>query len=263
MRQYHAVAPENRLLARTLERPWAEALASEKGRKADYRRVLAAQPVTLSASAREASRSLARDLPALWHAETPTAADRQAMRRHLVERVVVTGQGERAHVDLEGHWIGGYRTQTRRRRPVARLDQLSSDPALLARATALHQQGLRRGAIAEVLHAAGWPPAKRRQTCTAETVRSLLVRQGRSASKARPRSVPREADAWPLPALASTLEMPPPTRYAWLRPGYLQARHDPAAGPWWMRADASERQRLRTVRQAPRLWKRPASRASS
>lgn len=103
VRPYHAVAPENRLLARTLERPWAEALASEEGRKADYRRVLAAQPVTLSASAREASRRLARDLPALWHAETPTAADRQAMRWHLVERVVVTGQGAKLSPQLSQH----------------------------------------------------------------------------------------------------------------------------------------------------------------
>jgi hypothetical protein len=33
-------------------------------------------------------------------------------------------------------------------------------------------------------------------------VRSLLVRQGLSSSKARLRSVPHEADEWTLPALA-------------------------------------------------------------
>jgi hypothetical protein len=122
-RQSHAVEPENRLVARTLERQWEEAFASEEQLKADYRRFLAAQPVTLSASEREAIRRLASDLPALWHAETTTAADRQAIMRQLVERVVVTVQGESEQVDLEVHWIGGHRTQTRRRRPVARLDQ--------------------------------------------------------------------------------------------------------------------------------------------
>jgi hypothetical protein len=89
------------------------------------------------------------------------------------------------------------------------LDQLSYYPALLARAAALHQQGLSRGAIAEGLNAEGWRPAKRRQTFTADMVRSLLVRQGLSSSKTRPRSVTREADEWTLPALAYTLEMPP------------------------------------------------------
>jgi hypothetical protein len=68
-------------------------------------------------------RRLASDLPALWHAETTTAADRQAIIRQLVERVVVTVQGESEHVALEVHWIGGHRPQTRRRRPVARLEQ--------------------------------------------------------------------------------------------------------------------------------------------
>ena len=261
-RQYHAVEPENRLVARTLERQW-EALASDEQLKADYRRFLASQPITLSASEREAIRRLANDLPALWHAETTTAADRQAIIRQLVERVVVTVQGESEHVDLEVHWIGGHRTQTRRRRPVARLDQLSYYPALLARAAALHQQGLRRGAIAEVLNAEGWRPAKRRQTFTADMVRSLLVRQGLSASKVRPRSVTREADEWTLPALAYTLEMPHPTLYAWLRKGHLRARHDQRSGQWVIRANASELQRLRALRQAPRTWKRPASRASS
>jgi hypothetical protein len=134
---------------------------------------------------------------------------------------------------------------------------------LLARAAALHQQGLSRGAIAEGLNAEGWRPAKRRQTFTAAMVRALLVRQGLSSSKARPRSVTHEADAWTLPKLAYTLEMPHPTLYAWLRQGHLQARHDPGSGQWVIRADASELQRLRALRQAPRIWKRPALRASS
>jgi len=262
-RQYHAVEPENRLVARTLERQWEEALASEEQLKADYRRFLASQPVTLSASEREAIRHLASDLPALWHAETTTAADRQAIIRQLVERVVVTVQGKSEQVDLEVHWIGGHRTQTRRRRPVARLEQLSYYPALLARTAALHQQGLSRGAIAGGLNAEGWRPAKRRQTFTADMVRSLLVRQGLSASKARPRSVTHEADEWTLPALAYTLAMPHPTLYAWLRKGHLQARYDQGTGQWLIRADTSELQRLRALRQAPRIWKRPAPRASS
>jgi hypothetical protein len=262
-RHYHAVEPENRRVARPLARPWEEAFASEEQLKADDRRLLASQPVTLSANEREAMRRLASDLPARWHAETTTAADRQALMRQLVERVVVTVQGESAQVDLEVHWLGGYRTQTRRRRPVARLDQLSYYPAWRAQAAALHQQGLSRGAIAEALNADGWRPAKRRQTCTAEMVRSLLVRQGLSASKARPRSVIPAADAWTLPALASTLAMPQPTLYAWLRKGHLQARHDQPSGQWLMRAETSELQRLRALRQAPRIWKRPAPRASS
>jgi hypothetical protein len=41
-RQYHAVEPENRLVARTLERPWEAALAEAERLQADYARFLAA-----------------------------------------------------------------------------------------------------------------------------------------------------------------------------------------------------------------------------
>lgn len=108
----------------------------------------------------------------------------------------------------------------------------------------------------------GGRPAKRRQTFTAEMVRALRVRQGLRSSKTRPRSVPQAADAGTLPALASTLERPPPTLYAWLRTGQLQARHAPSSGQWGMRAAVRELQRLRALRQAPRLWKRPTARAA-
>ena len=128
------MAPANRLVARTLERPWDEAFASEEQRKADHRRCLAAQPVTLAARDREAMRRLARALPALWHAETTTAAARQAIMRHLGERVVVPVQGEREPVELEVQGSGGHRTQTRRRRRHKREKNLVR-PGLVAGAT--------------------------------------------------------------------------------------------------------------------------------
>ena len=262
-RHYDAVEPENRLVARTLERQWEQALEAQAQLQADHRRFLAEQPATLSAAERDAIRRLASDLPALWHAETTTAADRQAIIRQLVERVVVTVQGESEKVDLEVHWIGGHRTHAQRIRPVARLDQLSYYPALLAHVAALHQQGLGRGAIAERLNTEGWRPAKRRSTFTAEMVRSLLMRQGLSSVVSRSRSVAREANEWTLPELAYALEMPHPTLYRWLCKGYLHSRRDPGGVQWLIWADAGELQRLRERRQAPRTWRQPAPQTSS
>lgn len=262
-RQYHAVEPENRLVARTLERQWEEALEAETQLKAEHRRFVAEQPATLSHEEREAIRRLATDLPTLWHAETTTAADRQAIIRQLVERLVVTVQGESEQVDLEVHWIGGHRTHTRRGRPVARLDQLSYSPDLLARVATLHQQGLDRAAMAQQLNAEGWRPAKRRQTFTADMVGSLLARQGLRSSPSRSRAVARKTDEWTLPELAYTLAMPDPTLYSWLRKGHLKIRRDKGSGQWLIWADASELKRLRLLRHEPRGWKRPSPRESS
>jgi hypothetical protein len=79
--------------------------------------------MTLSAPEREAIRRLAQDIPALWQASSTTVADRQAIMRQLVERVVVTLQGESEKVDVVVHWMGGHQSQATMIRPVARLEQ--------------------------------------------------------------------------------------------------------------------------------------------
>jgi hypothetical protein len=55
-RQDNAVEPENRFVARMLERQWEAALAAEATVQAEYTRFLAQQPVPLAAQAQEAMR---------------------------------------------------------------------------------------------------------------------------------------------------------------------------------------------------------------
>jgi DNA invertase Pin-like site-specific DNA recombinase len=121
-RQYDAIEPENRLVARTLERQWEAALQAEVQLQGEYARLQAQQPATLGDVERQAIRRLAADIPALWHAPTTTAADRQAIIRQLLERVVVTVQGESERVDVQLYWVGGHATSATLIRPVARLE---------------------------------------------------------------------------------------------------------------------------------------------
>jgi len=261
VRQYNAVEPEHRLVARTLERQWEAALAAEETLTADYHRFLATQPVTLSATERDAIRQLASDIPALWRAPTTTQTERQAIIRLLVQRVVVTVQGESEHVAVRVDWVGGHSTEAPLIRPVARLEQLSYYPQLQARVVALYTQGKDRTTIAQTLNAEGWRPAKRRATFTALMVGRLLARQGRRyLAPARTLPVVHTADEWTLQALAQTVGIPQETLYAWLRRGHLTARRDTSVSPprWIIRADATELARLRAVRNAPHTWKRPA-----
>ena len=254
-RQFNAVEPEHRLVARTLERQWEEALVAEAALQAEYERFLAAQPSPLSAEERAAIRRLASDIPALWHAATTTAADRQAIIRQLVERVVVTVQGESERVEVQVHWIGGQGTQTTLIRPVARLDQLSYYPQLIARVTALQAQGQDSVAIARTLNAEGWRPAKRCATFNAAMVRELRRRQGLCAPPVGRRdAVARRADEWTLAELAHHLDIPPPTLYCWLRRGRLHGRQvSRGAHRWWLiEADDATLARLRSDRAAAR-----------
>jgi hypothetical protein len=56
--------------------------------------------------------------------------------------------------------------------------------------------------------------------------------------------------------LALELDMPAVTLFSWLRKGALQARRVERGGhrQWLIRADATEIERLRTLRSAPRHW---------
>jgi Recombinase/Recombinase zinc beta ribbon domain len=260
-RQYHAVEPEHRLVARTLERQWEAALVAEETLTADYHRSLATQPVTLSAAERDAIRRLASDIPALWRAPTTTQTDRQAIIRLLVHRVVVTVQGESERVAVHVAWLGGHGTEATLIRPVARLEQLSYYPQLQARVVALYTQGKDRATVAQTLNAEGWRPAKRRATFTPLMVGRLLARQGlRYLAPVRARPLVRAADEWTLQALAQTVGIPAETLYAWLRRGCLTARRDTSVSPprWIIRADATELARLRALRHAPQTWQRSA-----
>ena len=188
-RQYDAVDPENRLVARSLERQWERALAEELRLRAEHERFVATRPVPPTTAELAAIRRLTEDIPALWHAPTTTAHDRQAIARLLLERVVVTVEGESERVAVACHWAGGVRTEHALTRPVKRLGQLSTCRALLERIGDLHAAGSRAPAIAATLNREGWRPPKRRATFTAGMVRGLLRRRG-VAARGRRRAVP-------------------------------------------------------------------------
>jgi hypothetical protein len=147
-RQYQRAEPENRLVARQLEREWEAALAERAHLGEEYERYQRARPARLSAAELAAIRALAGDIPALWAAPTTTMADRKRLIRAVIESVQVTADGATERVHATVTWAGGHQTHADLRRPVARIDQLSYYPALTERIRALAGQGLDSTAIA-------------------------------------------------------------------------------------------------------------------
>jgi hypothetical protein len=250
-RQYHAVEPENRLVARELERLWEEALAGQRELEEAYHRFQSEQPSELTASEREMIRSLSSDLPALWHAPGTTAVDRQTIVRHLIDRVVVEVQGESERVDITLHWNGGFVSQHELIRPVGRYEQLSTYEDLRARIAELHAAGRSSSEIAHQLNAEGFHSPGRRGSFTATTVRRLMSRCGVGLPRSRRAEVDgrQRASDWRLGDLARELEMPSSTMHNWLRRGWLHAYQLPGArGRWIVWADDDELQRLKQLR---------------
>jgi DNA invertase Pin-like site-specific DNA recombinase len=262
-RQYNAVEPENRLVARTLEKQWEQALEAEETLKMEYARFVAREPAVLSVEQREAIQRLSSDIPALWHASTTTSADRQAIVRQLLDRVIVTVLDDTEKVNVELHWAGGHRTGTRLIRPVARLEQLSYYPQLTKRVRELYQQGLPARVIAQRLNTEGWRPAKRRETFNRVMVRSLLSRLGLKTGTAKQQhtcGIARKPNEWTLKQLAGKLEMSESTLYVWLHRGKLNARQVKGLTRtvWLVHADRQELARLRQLRAELRVWPKRA-----
>jgi hypothetical protein len=257
-RQYNAVEPENRLVARSLEKQWEEALVAEEELKMEYERFLSQQASPLSKEEREAIRQLAVDIPKIWNADNTTPSERQMIVRQLIDRIIVTVQGKTEKVSVEYHWAGGHKTQAALFRPVARLEQLSYYHDLLKRVADLNAKKKSAKTIAHMLNEEGWRPAKRRSTFNTYMVHSLLSRQGlRSSKRKRPSDeIVKKANEWTIRELSQKLEMPEPTLYSWVKKGRVKSRSEKSAGHsvLILTATKSEVNRLRSLRNQPRTW---------
>jgi len=118
-RQYDAVEPENRSVARSLEARWNAALEALEALKAEYAVMQRTDLLPLGDADRAGVQRLATDLPALWRAETTTMADRKRLLRLVVTEVTLTTHPEQRRADVKVLWCGGAVTVHTADRPPA------------------------------------------------------------------------------------------------------------------------------------------------
>jgi hypothetical protein len=260
-RQYAAVDPEHRLVARELERRWEEALRANEQLQAAHGRFARDCPTQLSPSEREQNQSITYDLPALWHAGSTSSEDRQTIARLLLEQVTVTVEGNTDRAEVELRWAGGFISRQTLFHPVQTYEQLSNYEACVQRLEKLRGEGRTLPEVAAMLDAEGFRPPKRSHRLTA-AILSRFLREHGVRSGPLPKSVAEgshlRADEWWLADLAAELSMPIATLHRWQRVGWVTSRKVAGAGGRWaIYADAEELQRLRTLRDTPRGWPQP------
>lgn len=252
-RQFHACEPENRLVARSLERLWEEALQRQRQLDDEFDRWQRTAPAKLSDNAASSIRALAADLPHVWSAATTTPADRQRIARFLLEKVIVTVDKTSERIEVVLHWAGGSVQSHTLTRPVARYSVQSDYPRLVERLREWCRERLTSRAIAERLNAEGFQPPKRTSRFTAGMVARLTAHLG-LARRERPGS---EAGLGPNEyrpsSLARQLGLSRDTIRRWLRSGWLNVRRDDD-GHHVIWADAGELARLRELHALPRCW---------
>jgi DNA invertase Pin-like site-specific DNA recombinase len=88
-RQFDACEPENRVVARTLERRWNEKLLETETLEREYTAFKDKRRLELSDVERQRILQLATDLPRLWRAASTTHRDRKLLLRGLIKDISV------------------------------------------------------------------------------------------------------------------------------------------------------------------------------
>src|SRR5690348_7793180 len=234
-RQYQLAEPENRLVARQLEREWEAALAERAHLGEEHQRYQRARPARLT--------------PA------ELAAIRKRLIRAVIESVQVTADGATERVYVTVTWAGGHQTHADLSRPVARIDQLSYYPALTGRIRALASEGLGSAAIAGQLAAEGFRTPRLHDRFhpgeIQHLIRGLGLRPGLDHDH-RTGQGSLGPGQWWLAALAREIGMPVATLFGWLRRGWITGRQDTRPPyRWIITADQAEVERLRALHQLP------------
>lgn len=253
-RQYHAVEPENRLVVRTLEARWEEALKKQRELKEEYHRFLAKLPTTLNATDRERIQALSQNVPSLWHAAGTTAKDRKQIVRCLVERVVVVTDLATELADVTIVWKGGLTTQHQVARPVSSYEQLKDYQRLTERLKQLHRQGLHRGPIAAKLNAEGFVPPHRRGGFSELGVAALMREMGLLGELFRDDLL--QKNEWWIPDLARQLRVIPQKIHYWIKHEWIHSRRTPSGKHHIVWADKDEIRRLQKIAKVKNSWLR-------
>jgi DNA invertase Pin-like site-specific DNA recombinase len=249
-RQFSRVEPENRLVARTLERAWEERLRQLRQSEDDLARFRSSRPTPLSDDDIQWLRRAGADLKAVWQAPTTTDRDRKHLLRCLISEVIVTVNRERAVADLVVRWAGGASTKLdcKLNRTGGHYRVTSEEVKALLRELAPHYTN---DQIAFILN------AKHLLTGTGKTFnrqRVAFLRQALELPQPDPTALAAvDGPDWmDVSAAAQALGVSPDTIRRWAQEGYLEARQVMPAAPW--RVKVTDEVRARVVPDAPDDW---------
>jgi transposase-like protein len=251
-RQYQAVEPENRLVARTLEARWEDALKKQRQAEEEYHRFLAKMPATLSIADRQRIQALSENVATLWSAAGTSALDRKQIIRCIVERVIVVADKSTEFNEVTIIWCGGIDTQHQVARPVGKYEQLRDYRRLTERVSQLHGQGFHLAQIAATLNDEGFVPPRRRGAFTEAGIGTLVRDLGLVGELFRDDLLGK--DEWWIPDLARKLGVIPQKIHYWVKQVWVHSRRTPSGKHLIVWADKDEIRRLRQLAKRKNSW---------
>jgi len=245
-RQYDTVEPENRLVARTLERAWEDKLAAVRTAENDLRAQQARKPVALTERELAWISSAGADIKAVFWAPATTTAERKQLIRAVVAEVVLTIDDQQRVAGLRIIWQGCAVTELSM--PMTKKGghtrATSEDTISLVRRLAGHYDDT---TIARILS------RQHRRTGTGLTwtkarVKTLRVSRGIPAFAPQPGTAGAAGQDVLVVTIAEAeriLDVTKGTLYRWLRDGFITGEQLTPGAPWRIRIDQALRDKIR------------------
>jgi len=237
-RQYMAVEPENRTVARELERRWEQRLSELGSVRAKAASALEhRQPLSEAELVR--AEELGRDIEQVWQAKTTTVRDQKRLLRCLIEEVQLRSEKERYLVRIV--WKGGATTErdVPRFAPGGQARATSLDTVELVRKLALEFDDAQ---IARVLNRQG----RRSGRGLAFTKKGVMSLRGKNRipTAPKPRAPDEREGPFTLDEAGRQLGVTAGTVQRWLHEGLLAGQQSVPGAPWRIVLTDEVRQRL-------------------
>jgi hypothetical protein len=254
-RQYDAVEPENRLVARSLERVWEERLRRVDQVEQEYDAWRRGQSVSVSDDDQAEILALGEELPRLWHAATTGSADRKQIVRLVIKDVTLDQKRRRGYVWIKVIWQTGAASEHWLQRCVHGYEEHADQDRLRQRITELNRLQKMDGEIAAILNnealrtAHGVPFSGGMVHVLRKRWRIQSVKiNGTAANPAQ----------WPdgsysVQGAAAAIGITPQVIFDWLRKGRLTGTQLAKGMPWQISLSPDQAAELRaTVRRTHR-----------
>ena len=244
-RQFDAVEPENRLVARTLERQWNNSLRHAEEQKIRITERKKEFKDQLSKIEEQEIYRLAHNIPDIWNAPTTSDRDRKMLLRAAIQEAQLTKQDRDVTVKIR--WIGGAVTNKIVHLPKVRSKRHTSlDLVELVRQLA---QKFHDDQIARILVRQG------RKTAT-----GLSFSAHKIANLRRNYGIPRykkpkgeQPKTYTAQQAAQILQVSTPTIHNWLNAGFIKGEQMTEGAPWEILLTDDDIERL-TAQDAPEGW---------
>jgi DNA invertase Pin-like site-specific DNA recombinase len=248
-RQFDACEPENRLVARTLEREWEQRLTEVRRAEHALTATGARRPEPLTDEEIAWCRQAGADLRQVFDAPTTSHRERKQLLRAIITEVIVTVDREQHQAALRIVWEGGAIT----------------DHSVGLPRTGSHTRATDQDTIALVRRLAEHHPDAQ--------IAAILARQGRLTGHGNPftaarvhalrayhkipaapavRSTDHDGEMVTVAAAASALGVSTATVHRWLREGFITGEQITAGAPWQIRL--TPELRARVCERAPDGW---------